>query len=186
MGGEIREKGGQRSLQRPQMPFPAGQPRVTDFFSCRYRIQKRRSQTLRMSFLPPRQGVASVCGLAVEQAMEAFSLPLYLHNRLAQPTCVSKLLARQVVSVYFRLASLNLRFPKSLMVRGVSPLRYHPSSSTGSPRPSRSPESWARALICGESVASLLLHLLLDDCSAKALRAELWSWPWVMLGPTAS
>lgn len=72
------------------------------------------------------------------------------------------------------------------MLRGESPLRYHHSSSVGSPRPSLSPEGWARALICGESVASLLLCLLLNDCSAKALRAELWSWPWVMLGPTAS
>lgn len=72
------------------------------------------------------------------------------------------------------------------MLQGESPLRYHHSSSVGSPRPSLSPEGWARALICGESAASLLLHLLLDDCSAKALRAELWAWPRVMRGPTIS
>lgn len=38
------------------------------------------------SLLPPRRGVARICGLAVEWAVKALSLPLYLHNRLADPT----------------------------------------------------------------------------------------------------
>lgn len=58
-----------------------------------------------------------------------------------------------------------------------SSLRYHYSSSLDFPRSSLSPEGWARVLICGEFAASLLLQLLLEECLAKALEAEPWTWP---------
>lgn len=68
VGGEIREKGGQRSLQRPQMHFPAGQPRVTDFFSLRYRIQKEGAKPWECVFVASEarscQGLWFGCGMS--------------------------------------------------------------------------------------------------------------------------
>ena len=88
-GGGIWEKGGQISaVAMDGFPSWSQQASLAWLASLAWGVEFRRKEPspVNVSLLPPRKGVARICGLAVEWAVEALSLPFYLHNSLADLT----------------------------------------------------------------------------------------------------
>lgn len=141
---------------------PAGQPQVPDFFSFRCRILEKGAKPCECIFVASDAGAARTCGLAVQWATEALSLPFYLRNTLTDH--VLSVSSWQGLTSgfpsHFTDSRPGLRFPESLIPYGQSPFRHDYFSSLGVSRPSRSWGIWASTLICGELAACLHPQLL--------------------------
>lgn len=67
------------------MHFPAAQLRVTDFFSLRCRIQEKGAKPYECVFVASETRSCQDLWFGYGMSSEALFLPLYLHNRLADP-----------------------------------------------------------------------------------------------------